>query len=260
MSEPCNYSSHYYPICTGELLFPENLSPDTPKILLIHGGAWSSMERGSFAGVADFFRENGFITFNIDYRLTSTDPWPACGDDCLEAARFLIDGKSEELKQWAGRPIFVCGGSAGGHLALMTGLRLPKEQVSGIISISGIADPAEDSRLNPSRYVSLFNGNPMDEKAFPGAWLTPDSPPILLTHYLYDTVVPMESSAIFAQQGTRLGCSMETYFYDMHRNNQGHAMWIPESKPHRLYPDLEEVCLRFTHRILNQPEALPNGN
>ena len=128
------------PVCKGELWLPEKpVTADTPKIMLIHGGGWWHGTADFMAGVADRFCREGYIVFNIDYRVTTEAPWPACGDDCLAAADFFVRADAEEIRATAGKPIVVCGVSAGGHLALMTGLRMPREQVLGIISIAGIA-------------------------------------------------------------------------------------------------------------------------
>ena len=48
----------------------------------------------------------------------------------------------------------IIGPSAGGHLALMTGLRLPEQKVAGIVSISGIADIEADF----SAHTAIFFG------------------------------------------------------------------------------------------------------
>ena len=116
----------------GDLYLPERVSTDTPVALTIHGGGWASMDRTSFAGVAEFLCGLGFAAFNINYRLLDRGPWPLCGDDCLRAADFVLNGTFPELDGCDRRRLFIIGASAGGHLALMTGLRLPEEKVSGI--------------------------------------------------------------------------------------------------------------------------------
>lgn len=248
--------------CVGDLYLPEgDITAETPKVLTIHGGGWSSMARPSYAGVAQFFVEMGFIAFNIDYRLTPEAPWPACGDDCLAAARALIDAAfAPEIAATRGRPVFICGASAGGHLALMTGLRLPQADVRGTVCISGIADPLPYQQLRPNGLDGLFPHGDIDPLAFPQPHLRQDSAPVLLTHSLFDTVVPRESVIPFARYGTSIGADVQTYFYDMGRRNQGHAIWIPNSAPHRLYPDIEDAIHAFVCRILGRPLLLPHDN
>ena len=73
----------------GDLYLPDDVRPETPLILVIHGGGWSASHRPSIAGIAEFFqRDLGFAAFNIEYRLASVkDPWLACGDECPNTRR-----------------------------------------------------------------------------------------------------------------------------------------------------------------------------
>ncbi len=231
----------------GDLYLPEPLSRLRGTALTIHGGGWSDNERSSFAGVAEFLCSDlGLLTFNVNYRLSRTAPWPACGDDCLAAAAFL---RSVLLPQYCPEnvpQVFVVGGSAGGHLALMTGLRLPPEWVAGIVSISGIADPAPDMILHRERYQNLFGKIPAPEllpAISPINFLQTNSPRILCTHTRFDEVVPFTAVRNFVDQASSNGIRIHTYFYS--RKDDGHCIWIPGSKPHKLYPDLEEVIRNF---------------
>ena len=65
---------------------------------------------------------------------------------------FTLQHFSDGFRSHAGfspRKIFVCGGSAGGHLALWTALNLPMDKVAGAISISGIGDMEPDRAAHP---------------------------------------------------------------------------------------------------------------
>ena len=252
------------PLQTGDLLLPDKLSEDTPKLLLIHGGGWRSDKylRGTLSDEARLFCEAGYAVYNIDYRLAPDNPWPKIGDDCLAAARKLVscDGMPD-LSVIAGKPISILGVSAGGHLALMTGLRLPRADVQGVISVSGIADPAPDAAASPDRYKALFAGAPIDDKAFPAAHLSSDSPPVLFTHCWNDTVVPIESQIALARAMTGRGLHAETYFYDFNRVKQGHAIWDAADKSrHLFYRDIHERSLSFLRGVRGLPEPLPGGS
>ncbi|MFA6930375.1 MAG: alpha/beta hydrolase [Lentisphaeria bacterium] len=232
---------------SGDLYLPKPGSRPPGAALAIHGGGWSELDRSSFAGVAEFLcSELGLMTFNIDYRLSRIAPWPACGDDCLAAAGFL---RSVLLPQYCPENVprvFVVGGSAGGHLALMTGLRLLPEWVAGIVSISGIADPAPDMILHRERYQTLFgkkNAPELLPAISPINFLQTNSPRILCTHTRFDEVVPFAAVQNFVDQACRKGIRIHTYFYS--RKNEGHCIWVPGSEPHKLHPDLEEAIRNF---------------
>lgn len=241
----------------GDLYLPKQ--PDNaPVALTIHGGGWSAQDKSSFCGVAEFIASLGWAVFNINYRLTSIVPWPACGDDCLAAAKFLLDGKEPEFAGLDRRKLLICGGSAGGHLALMTGLRLPPERVAGIISISGIDELTSDYALHTARYCPFFGSGVTEEKkaqANPIHYLRPDSPPVLLTHWDDDQVVPVECARRFRDRGRALGCRVDYYEYST--VDDGHGIWIPNSMPHRLYPHLEKELARFIKSVLPENPPCP---
>ena len=233
----------------GDLLLPDKVTGDTPKLLLIHGGGWHSekYQRGTLADVAEIFRNAGYVVYNIDYRLAPAAPWPKIGDDCLASARKLVSCEGQpQLCAVARKPVFILGASAGGHLALMTGLRLPRADVLGIVSVSGIADPKEDMKLHPQRYADLFAGGEPTPLAFPAAHLTANSPPVLFTHYRHDKVVPIASASSLARRMKEMGLRAECYFYDFGRSNQGHAIWdVNNRKKHVFYGDIEQRIFEF---------------
>lgn len=163
----------------GDLFLPDAVDADTPVVLVIHGGGWSSMCRGDLEGIAAFFRDDlGFAAFNIDCRFASAmNRWSACGDDCVQAAKYLLSPAFGNVAGLVPKKIWICGASAGGHLALCTAHSLPPAKVAGVVAISPVGDPLMD----PRRLVD-------------GA-----GPPILMTHATKDQVVPLGRIASFVQ-------------------------------------------------------------
>ncbi len=247
-----SYNKSYGEYGLGNLYLPDQVKDKTPLALAIHGGGWSAQDQYSFAGVADFLCGLGFAVYNINYRLTGVKPWPACGDDCLEAARFFLTAEHPDFSGFRREKLFVVGASSGGHLALMTGLRLPAHQVSGIVSISGIAKLEPDMELSPGRYRLFFGmSEPYSQdkidSASPLTFINRDNPPILLTHTIYDTVVPIDSATEFEDAARDHGGRIESYYYN--RRNEGHCIWIKNSDPHKLHPDIEERIKMFASSL-----------
>jgi acetyl esterase/lipase len=96
------------------------LEPETETAgvyLHIHGGGWT-------LGAADLqdsllwelVEAAGLTAVSVDYRLAPEHPWPACADDCEDAASWLLE-RGERM-------IAIGGESAGGHLSVVTLLRL----------------------------------------------------------------------------------------------------------------------------------------
>ena len=240
-----------------DLFIPENSFSEDVAVLSIHGGGWGALSKESFEGVALWLCEElGLPVCNINYRLCGEAPWPACGNDCLTAAQFLLSTDAIPFSGMKGnRRLIVIGGSSGGHLALMTGLRLPPEHVACMISISGIADMDADRKLSAGRYKSLFSHEPDETEirdASPASYLTPNSPPILCTHERHDNVVPIQSAQLFLDAVHRNGTVGKSYFYEKSETGYSHRIWIPNSAPHKLYPDIEDAISTFIMECLDK--------
>jgi acetyl esterase/lipase len=154
--------------------------------------------------------------------------------------------------------MLLMGASSGGHYALITGFSAPRGSVAGIISLSGIDEVFTDERLFPGRYRTLLGYAPGTEDLNtldPAGFYQEGAAPVLCTHFVRDTVVPLDSCLTFAQKLRELGAHPSLYLYDFGRDNQGHALWIPETKPRRLYADLAQTVLFFLKNTLSQDDA-----
>ena len=237
-------------VCVGDLHLPDDgAKPDTPVALLIHGGGWSGMGRADVVGIADFYREMGYAVYNVDYRLCGQAAWPACGEDCVKAGTFVLDGG---LAKWGLRPakIHVVGGSAGGHLALWTGLKLGGAKVSDVVALSPIADPAPDCAAHRGRFQALFHADPTQarlDSMSPMKLIAAGGPRILVTHATDDPVVPFASSRNFVDAYRAAGnvCDFHSYASTTASALWGHYIWRPDWNPHRLNAHLENRIRAF---------------
>ena len=129
------------------LRLAKSSSTRSPVILCIHGGAWRKGTNKNYNAVA--FALNGYITFNLRYRLTGEAPFPANLEDCMDALGWI----EENAQRYGGNPEFIAvrGGSSGAHLALMMGLKAGKR-------IKAIAAACAPSHL-PALYQSTMAAN-----------------------------------------------------------------------------------------------------
>lgn len=90
--------------------------------LHIHGGGWTFGAPDQYDAANQALAEaTGLLVASIRYRLAPENRWPACIDDCLAAALWVIENGPEDL---AAGPLIIGGESAGAHLAALTILRL----------------------------------------------------------------------------------------------------------------------------------------
>jgi|CXWL01.1.fsa_nt_gi acetyl esterase/lipase len=101
-----------------DLRIPSGKVGPSPLLVWIHGGGWSGGARNMPSRAAALC-ERGYAVASIDYRLTGTAPWPAQGQDCKGALRWLranaanFDIDPDRIGVW--------GSSAGGHLVAWLG-------------------------------------------------------------------------------------------------------------------------------------------
>jgi len=236
---------------TGDLHLPAGAWRG--KVLVIHGGGWQQYAKERMAGVAQRLVDHGYAAFAVNYPLITDRPWPACGEACLAAGRFLRDLVPEGCGCAAAAPLFTLGASAGGHLALMTGLRL--DGVAGIVSVAGVTDVAgyasQPGFAGQRRwFVKAFLGT---EAPTAAQWRA-TSPlnhvqaghlPIFLSHDRNDRVVPIEQAEAMVAASRRVDGEVELYRYD----GPGHLMWAdPEQDAPHLLPAIEERLLAFLER------------
>lgn len=104
----------YVPKVAGASRLPNASSQKYPAIIFIHGGGWYKGEPSSYTPMAQQLAARGFVTANIEYRLSGEAAFPAAIHDCKSAVRWL----RQNAEKYAIDPdrIGAVGGSAGGHL------------------------------------------------------------------------------------------------------------------------------------------------
>lgn len=245
----------------GDLYLPPQ-SKNPRLILLIHGGGWNSMNRHRIQHVAEFFASLGYAVFNTSYRLTSEAPYPACEDDCLAAANFLLSGAHPSLERVDTSQLVVAGLSAGGHLALVTGLRLPRSQVAAILNFAGITD------LNAPEVEGLVKrANLAHQSSDPQASLAQGSPteiatgralpPLLVTHCQQDKVVNVEQAYRIIRRWNESKATVLAYLYEG-SEKRGHNFWRDDSPIPHLIPELQTQAASFLSSVY--PVAPPPAN
>ena len=124
---PPQHSKRHVRYATGEssrghqeldVYWNESRTPQ-PVAIVIHGGGWftGSKDDNNNQRIAWYVADQGYITFNVDYRLI---PMHAV-EDCVKDVFGAIIWAKEHASEFGGDPnrVGVVGFSAGGHLAAM---------------------------------------------------------------------------------------------------------------------------------------------
>src|SRR5712691_6652701 len=116
-----------------------------PAAIVIHGGGWVEGDKEDV--VDEFclpFLQKDFVVANVEYRLAKAATAPAAVTDVLNAAKWFFDHAANYKVD--SKHIIVTGGSAGGHLALMTAMLPasadlgPVSKIVAVVNFYGITD------------------------------------------------------------------------------------------------------------------------
>lgn len=129
-------------------------SPNSPIMILVHGGAWKGGGKNftKWEDAANFFYNEGYAVVNINYILSNHPAYTgfpmqpqnlACAVSWTKSNYQLLNGDTSR--------IVLFGNSAGGHLVSLHGLHQPNAyaqncnsltslDVLGVVSLSGVYD------------------------------------------------------------------------------------------------------------------------
>jgi acetyl esterase/lipase len=173
---------------------PPPASAPRPAVLVVHGGGWTEgIDRSSIAAEAERLAEAGYVTVNIEYRLTPNGgQFPHEVQDCYCALSYMRN-HAVELGIDPAR-IAGFGYSAGGHLVSMLGTDRdaivqadcaegPTAPLAAVLSGAGPQDMAAMPQVG---VVTSFVGATLDarpdlyQQASPLAHASTDSAPFLV--------------------------------------------------------------------------------
>lgn len=204
-----------------DIYLPANISGTRPLVVWVHGGAWKMNDKyadmGYMKNTIRTFIEKGYVFASIDYRFSTTAPFPAQIQDCNAALEFLY---TQAGKYHIDRNRFVLiGFSAGGHLASLQGLALnndvsdfywkgkkPSYKLKGVIdfygpsdfmAFTGQSDPSDTS--NP--IAELLGASPLKrpdlaKRASPVTYVDKNDPPFFIVQGEKDESVPYQQSVL----------------------------------------------------------------
>jgi len=107
-----------------------------PIIIYVHGGGWISGNKSSFTRICKSFAHEGYLTFNINYRLAPKYSYPAQIQDIASAINWVE--KNAEIYGGDKTKIFLAGDSSGAHLISHYITMLENEEIKKISNIKNV--------------------------------------------------------------------------------------------------------------------------
>lgn len=188
-----------------------------PAIVHVHGGGWvvgSRREQG--VPLLGHLAANGWVGFNVDYRLSPRATWPEHAVDVKRAVAWV----REHADEYGVDPEFVAitGGSAGGHLSafvaltsqdtsLQPGFEEADTSVAACVPFYGVYDLADPETIRAPVLHSVLQravlkvARDQDPEAFrrasPAHRIVADAPPFLVVHGDADSLIPTAEATGF---------------------------------------------------------------
>ena len=212
---------------------PRGLKAPNPTLVYFHGGGWTGgSKEGSSLTILPYL-EMGWDVVNVEYRVASVSLAPAAVEDARCALRWMY--RNAKQYNFDLTRIVVSGSSAGGHLALTTGMltsaagmerQCPGDRgpgpvsteemkVAAIINWYGITDVVEllDGPNMRSFAVawlaSLPNREELARRLSPLTYVRQGLPPVLTVHGDADPTVPYTQGVRLRQALEKAGVATE---------------------------------------------------
>ncbi|HTY39332.1 MAG TPA: alpha/beta hydrolase [Bacteroidota bacterium] len=210
--------------CKLDLYARAGSATPLPVVLYIHGGGWvGGTKETALMNLLPYF-ELGIHVINVEYRLARVSLAPAAVQDCRLALRWVF--KNAKQYGFDTTKVIVTGGSAGGHLALTTGMLdasygfdYPTDwdyagvepKVAAIINWFGITD-VKELLAGPNKQdyavdwlANLPNKEAVASSVSPINMVRKGLPPIFTVHGDKDQLVPYTQAVRLHEALTKAG-------------------------------------------------------
>lgn len=215
----------YRPLADGDLKLdlyvPYSRQPGA-TLFYIHGGGWQTGSKEQYVLWYLPYLQLGYRVVAVQYRLSGRAPAPAAVEDCRCA--WLWVARNGEKYGIDPRRLVVTGGSAGGHLALMTafldesfdgacGIEGPAPKPLAVVNYYGASDMTTLLKSAKPHYLKFFSGpgDPMEtaRRISPLTWVRSGLPPVLTLHGDADQTLPIEHALRLHEALTNVGVPNE---------------------------------------------------
>ena len=139
---------------------PAGTVNDKPLIVYYHGGGWVIADIDTYdAGARGIARETGAVVVSCEYRRAPENTFPAAHDDAVACYKWA----TANAASWgAGGKVAIAGESAGGNLAIDTGIAARDQKLKAASALL-LVYPIAGSDMNTPSYRDSANAAPLSK-------------------------------------------------------------------------------------------------
>jgi acetyl esterase/lipase len=191
------------------LVRPAGIDPASGRacVLFFHGGAWRRGTSQQFLPYCRLLAEHGIVGGSAEYRLLEREDDQIPVEAVIDARSAMrwLRANAAEFGIDPGR-IGAAGGSSGAHLAAMTAMKSPVDDIADDLSIDPC--PAALVLMNPPCDFDAFASSvPIAERRLysPQHLMDASLPPTLILHGTADRVIPFGQIVAFQLRAHQVG-------------------------------------------------------
>lgn len=238
-----------------DVYLPLNDPRPRTTMLYIHGGGWSTGSKEQYLFFFLPYIQMGMKVVSVGYRLAAQAPAPAAVEDVRCALRWLYQNAGRF--GFDTRRIVVSGGSAGGHLALLTAMLDAADgfdaacadgepmRVAAVVNYYGPVDLVELYRQGQGPAFRWLGGDGKLELArrlSPMTYVRPGLPPIITIHGDADEMVPYAATVRFHEALSR--AKVPNRLVTIPGGRHGRHNW-PEPEMRKAHAAIEEFLAAY---------------
>ncbi|MBS4538925.1 alpha/beta hydrolase [Clostridium sp. D2Q-11] len=146
-----------------DIHFPEGNTEKLPIMIYIHGGGWTIGNKGNYTKLCQTIANEGFLVFNINYRLGPKNQHPSQVIDVIDAIKWVKENYTDyngDINQ-----IFLGGDSGGAHLSSLVSCILTNENLRKSYNIE--TPIVKEQLLGLILYYGAYNFDTLIDTGFP---------------------------------------------------------------------------------------------
>ena len=226
---------------------------ERPTVLVLPGGGYNYTSDREGEPIAMHFLASGCNVCVLHYTVVDT-PFPVATLEALTAIKYI----REHLEEWQGSPdkVYVCGFSAGGHLAASTGVFWDNDisknyfgdteevRPNGLILAYPVitSDPEFYHGMSIKRLIAEREDTSLREMLSLDKQVSKSTPPAFIWTTFEDALVPCQNSMLFANAMVKQGIPVEFHMFEKGRHGGSTGDRVTCTSDHRFKKWLELAC------------------